>query len=150
MIDGADVKLLCAGHPEFEVVFASGESQAGTAVGELYPSLAAAYPTTTLEPWEAIPAGLDIVFIALPHGASQAIVQKLDAAHILDLAADFRLQDPSLYPTWYGQEHTAPELLADFAFGMPELFRIDLAGASTIAVPGCYVTAAALTLAPLV
>jgi N-acetyl-gamma-glutamyl-phosphate reductase len=141
---------LCAAHPEFEVVFASGESQAGTAVGELYPSLAAAYPTTTLEPWEAIPAGLDIVFIALPHGASQAIVQKLDAGHVLDLAADFRLQDPSLYPTWYGQEHTAPELLADFAFGMPELFRADLEGAAAIAVPGCYVTTAALTLAPLV
>ena len=146
---GAELMRLCAGHPEYEVVFASGESQAGTAVGELYPSLAAAYPTTTLEPWEAIPAGLDIVFIALPHGASQAIVPKLDAPHILDLGADFRLDDPTLYPAWYGQQHTAPELLDQFAFGLPELFRSDIAGAGTIAVPGCYVTTASLTLAPL-
>ena len=116
---------------------------------ELYPSLAAAYPDTTLEPWEAIPAGLDIVFIALPHGASQAIVPKLDAAHILDLGADFRLDDPALYPTWYGQEHTAPELLDQFAFGLPELFRSDIVGATAVAVPGCYVTTASLTLAPL-
>ena len=140
---------LCAGHPEFEVVFASGDSQAGAAVGELYPSLAAAYPDTTLEPWEAISAGLDIVFIALPHGASQAIVPKLDAQHILDLGADFRLDDPTLYPTWYGETHTAPELLDQFAFGLPELFRDDLRGAAAVAVPGCYVTTASLTLAPL-
>ncbi len=147
---GAEVMRLCAAHPEFDVVFASGDSQAGTPVGELYPSLAAAYPGMNLEPWEAIPAGLEVVFIALPHGASQAIVPKLDASHILDLGADFRLGDPSLYPTWYGHEHTAPELLDQFAFGLPELFRDDLAGATAVAVPGCYVTTASLTLAPLV
>jgi N-acetyl-gamma-glutamyl-phosphate reductase len=141
---------LCAGHPDLEVVFASGDSQAGARVGELYPSLAAAYPDKRLEPWEAIPSGLDIVFIALPHGASQAIVPKLDAGHIIDLGADFRLDDPALYPIWYGQDHTAPDLLADFVFGLPELFRDDIAGAAAIAVPGCYVTTASLTLAPLV
>ncbi len=146
---GAELMRLCSAHPQFEVAFASGDSQAGTAVGELYPSLAAAYPDLLLEPWEAIPAGLDIVFIALPHGASQTIVPKLDTNHILDLGADFRLDDPSLYPTWYGHEHTAPELLDGFAFGLPELFRSDILGAKAVAVPGCYVTTAALTLAPL-
>jgi len=146
---GAELMRLCAGHPQFEVVFASGDSQAGSTVGELYPSLAAAYPDTRLEPWEAIPSGLDVVFIALPHGASQEIIPKLDAAHIMDLGADFRLDDPSLYPTWYGQDHTAPELLDSFAFGMPELFRDDIAGTANVAIPGCYVTTAALTLAPL-
>ena len=146
---GAELMRLCAGHPQFEVDFASGDSQAGSTVGELYPSLAAAYPDTRLEPWEAIPSGLDVVFIALPHGASQEIIPKLDAAHIMDLGADFRLDDPSLYPTWYGQDHTAPELLDSFAFGMPELFRDDIAGTANVAIPGCYVTTAALTLAPL-
>lgn len=146
---GAELMRLCAGHPDLNVVFASGDSQAGSNVGELYPSLAAAYPDTALEPWEAIPDGLDIVFIALPHGASQSIVQKLDAGHIMDLGADFRLDDAGLYPTWYGQEHSAPELLDSFAFGMPELFRDDIIGATNVAVPGCYVTTAALTLAPL-
>lgn len=146
---GAELMRLCAGHPGFEVVFAAAESQAGKPVGELYPSLAAAYPAMPLEPWEAVPAGLDIVFIALPHGASQAIVPKLDASVILDLGADFRLDDPGLYPTWYGHEHTAPDLLDEFVFGLPELFRNDIVGATRVAVPGCYVTTAVLTLAPL-
>ena len=69
---------------------------------------------------------------------------------IVDLSADFRLRDPRLYPRWYGHEHGAPELLAEFAFGIPELFRPDLAGAELVAAAGCYVTAAALALAPLV
>lgn len=146
---GAELMRLCALHPDLDVVFTSGESQAGTAVGELYPSLAAAYPTTMLEPWEAVPAGLDVVFLGLPHGASQTIVPKLEAAHVIDLGADFRLDDPSLYPQWYGHDHTAPELLNEFVFGLPELFRADLVGATKVAVPGCYVTTASLTLAPL-
>ena len=69
---------------------------------------------------------------------------------VLDLSADFRLKDPAAYPQWYGAEHTAPELLADFAYGLPELFRDELVGASGVAVPGCYPTAASLALAPLV
>lgn len=146
---GAELMRLCAQHPEFNVAFASGESQAGVAVGELFPSLVGAYPDLVLEPWEAIPSGLDVVFLALPHGASQAIVPKLEAEHIVDLGADFRLDNPSLYPTWYGSEHSAPELLDDFVFGLPELFRDDIVRATAIAVPGCYVTTASLTLAPL-
>ena len=66
--------------------------------------------------------------------------------HIVDLAADFRLDDPALYPTWYGEPHAAPELLDDFVFGLPELFRSELGGAELIAAPGCYVTTAALAL----
>lgn len=146
---GAELMRLLASHPEFDVVFAAGDSQAGAPVADLYPSLAAAYPTMAFEPWESMPTGLDTVFLALPHGASQAIVPKLDASHIIDLGADFRLNDPALYPAWYGHEHTAPELLDDFAYGMPELFRESIIGASAVAVPGCYVTAATLTLAPL-
>ena len=146
---GAELMRLCAQHPEFEVEFASGESQAGVAVGELYPSLAASYPDLSLDPWEAIPSDLDIIFLALPHGASQAIVPKLDASHILDLGADFRLSDPITYSTWYGQEHSAPELLDHFVYGLPELFREQIIGASAVAIPGCYVTTASLTLAPL-
>ncbi len=69
---------------------------------------------------------------------------------VLDLSADFRLKDAALYPQWYGAEHTAPELLDEFAYGLPELFRDELAGASGVAVPGCYPTAASLALAPLV
>jgi N-acetyl-gamma-glutamyl-phosphate reductase len=69
---------------------------------------------------------------------------------IVDLAADFRLKDASLYPTWYGEEHHHPALLEEFAFGLPELFRAELQGADLVAAAGCYVTAAALALAPLI
>jgi N-acetyl-gamma-glutamyl-phosphate reductase len=92
------------------------------------------------------------VFLGLPHGASQAIVPELvgKVGHLVDLAADFRLTDAGLYPQWYGEAHTAPELLADFAYGLPELFRAEILGSAHVAVPGCYPTAAGLALAPLV
>lgn len=150
---GVELLRLCAGHPGLEVVLATGDSTAGTAVGDLYPSLRAAYPDTVLvEPDPAAADGLDVVFLALPHGASQSLVADLRkrVGTVVDLAADFRLRDPGLYPTWYGAPHTAPELLAEFAFGIPELFRDELRGADLVAVAGCYVTAAALALAPLV
>jgi N-acetyl-gamma-glutamyl-phosphate reductase len=95
--------------------------------------------------------GLDLVFCALPHGESQRIVPELRnrVGLIVDLAADFRLGDPTHYPVWYGEAHRAPELLARAAFGLPELFRGDLTGATLIASAGCYPTAAGLALAPL-
>ena len=150
---GAELLRLAAGHPEMEVVLATGDTQAGTAVADLYPSLRPVYGDLVFEPYspEAVD-GLDIVFCGLPHGASQAIVPEVKdrVKWVLDLSADFRLKDPAAYPQWYGAEHTAPELLADFAYGLPELFRDELVGASGVAVPGCYPTAASLALAPLV
>ncbi len=150
---GAELLRLAASHPEMDVVLATGDSQAGTAVADLYPSLRPVYGDLIFEPYtpEAVD-GLDLVFCGLPHGASQAIVPEVKGRvkWVLDLSADFRLKDPADYPQWYGAEHTAPELLADFAYGLPELFRDDLIGASGVAVPGCYPTAASLALAPLV
>ncbi len=150
---GAELLRLLAGHPDFEVTAVSGESQAGTRVADLYPSLAAAFPDTVYAPAGAEAAeGADVVFLALPHGASQDLVPALVEDHelVVDLAADFRLKDPGLYPTWYGEVHRHPELLARAAFGIPELFRSALAGARLVAAAGCYVTAAALAVAPLV
>jgi len=150
---GAELMRLAASHPEMEVVLATGDTQAGTAVAELYPSLRPVYGDMAFEPYSPeVVDGLDLVFCGLPHGASQAIVPEVKdrVKWVLDLSADFRLKDPAAYPQWYGAEHTAPELLADFAYGLPELFRDDLVGASGVAVPGCYPTAASLALAPLV
>ncbi len=148
---GAELLRLVAGHPEFELVAATAHTQAGTRIADLYPSLAAAYGDMVFGAGddEAL-AGADLVFLGLPHGASQAIVPNLRGKvdHIVDLAADFRLPDASLYPTWYGEPHAAPELLADFAYGLPEFFRSDIVGAELIAAPGCYVTTSALALAP--
>jgi N-acetyl-gamma-glutamyl-phosphate reductase len=150
---GAELLRLCADHPDFEVAVAGAESQSGKAVASVYPSLAAAYPH--LEFAKVVPDdldGLDVVFLALPHGESQRLVPDLvgRTGAIVDLAADFRLREAASYPTWYGHDHAAPELLARFVCGLPELFRDDLQDAPLVAVPGCYPTAAALALAPLV
>lgn len=150
---GSELLRLLATHPDFEVALAGADSQAGTAVADLYPSLAAAY--LDLEFVAATPedcAGLDLVFLGLPHGLSQAIVPELrgKVRWIVDAASDFRLKDPALYPQWYGSEHSAPELLADAAYGIPELFRDDITGADLVAVAGCYPTGAALAIAPFV
>jgi N-acetyl-gamma-glutamyl-phosphate reductase len=150
---GAELLRLCAGHPELDVVVAGAATQAGAKVGSLYPSLAGTYPSLAFS--EATAAeldGLDVVFLATPHGAAQALVPSLidRVGTLLDLSADFRLRDPSAYPTWYGAPHEAPELLSRFVYGLPELFRPEIHGASNVAVPGCYPTAAALGLTPLV
>jgi N-acetyl-gamma-glutamyl-phosphate reductase len=149
---GAELLRLCAQHPSLDVRVATGDSQAGTRIADLYPSLAAAYGDAGFEPFDAdVCDGLDLVFLGLPHGASQAVVPAIRGrvGKIVDLAADFRLQDPSLYPQWYGEAHAAPELLDGFVYGLPELFRDDIRGADAVAAPGCYVTAASLALAPL-
>ncbi len=149
---GAELLRLCAAHPTFEVVVATGESQAGRAVADLYPSLAARYPDLTYAPADPAAAdGCDIAFLGLPHGASQSLVPDLldRVGHVVDLAADFRLRDEGLYPTWYGEDHAVPDLLSGAAYGLPELFRPGLADARLVAAAGCYPTASTLGLAPL-
>jgi N-acetyl-gamma-glutamyl-phosphate reductase len=150
---GAELLRLIAQHPDLELVVASGDSQAGGVAAELYPSLAVAYPDLVFERFDADRvAGLDLVFLGLPHEASMALAPALygKVGCLVDLSAAFRLKDASLYPQWYGFEHDQPELLADAVYGLPELYRSDLKGARLIATPGCYVTAASLALTPLV
>jgi len=150
---GAELLRLLAGHPSFEVALVTARSHAGEAVGEHTPSLAGAYPGLVYEANDPERLdGLDLLFCALPHGESQRIVPELRGrvGLVVDLAADFRLKDASLYPRWYGEEHAAPELLAEAVYGLPELFRDGLAGATLVAAAGCYPTAAGLALAPLV
>ena len=150
---GSEVLRLTASHPSLELAWATGDSQAGTAIADLYPSLAAAYGGQRFVPYDtALLAEVDAVFLALPHGASQALVPDLvgRVRWVIDLAADFRLQEASLYDQWYGISHTAPELLPSFAYGLPELYRDQVAEAQCVAAPGCYPTAAILALEPLV
>lgn len=149
---GAELLRIAAGHPELDVKLATADTQAGTRIGDLYPNLLTAYGDAAFEGYDAASVhGLDVVFLSLPHGASQAILPDLlgKVGVIVDLSADFRLQDPALYPTWYGQEHSRPELLGEFVYGLPELFRDEIREAEAIAAPGCYVTTALLALAPL-
>lgn len=150
---GAELLRLSAQHPHFEVVLATGDTQAGTRAATLYPSLAARYPDLVFDEFTPDCAdGLDVVFLGLPHEASLALAPQLvgKVGCVVDLSAAYRLKDASLYPQWYGFTHDQPELLASAVFGLPELHRAELAGAQLVATPGCHVTASTLALAPLV
>jgi N-acetyl-gamma-glutamyl-phosphate reductase len=150
---GAELLRLVAGHPHFELRYATGDTQAGTRAASLYPSLAAAYPDLVFEGFSPDrAAALDLVFLGLPHEASLEMGAALTGTVgcIVDLSAAYRLKDARLYPQWYGFTHEQPELLAEAVYGLPELYRKELVGARLIATPGCYVTAAGLALTPLV
>ncbi len=150
---GGELLRLLANHPELEVAAVQGERSIGEQVGTLHPGLSAAYPQLAVTPTDpGALGGCDVVFVALPSGRSQRVVPALiDAVPlVVDLGADFRLRDPALYPAWYGFQHEAVDLLDRAAYGLPELFGAGLVGARLIAAPGCYVTAAALALEPLV
>jgi N-acetyl-gamma-glutamyl-phosphate reductase len=107
----------------------------------------------TIESFDAasIAARADVAFCALPHGSSVPIVSELRARGLVvfDLSADFRLRDEALHAAWYGGHSRPSELVADAAYGLPELHREAIRRANLIAVPGCYPTASILPLAPL-
>ncbi len=149
---GAELLRLLAQHPNFDLALATGDSKAGTALADLYPSLAAAYGDRTFDRYspEAVD-GLDIVFCGLPHGVSQTVIPEIrgTVGHIVDLGSDFRLHDSALYPQWYGEDHVAPALLDEFVYGLPELFGDKIAGAELIAATGCNAATATFALAPL-
>lgn len=150
---GAELMRLCAQHPQLELVYATGDTQAGMLASSLYPSVTAAYPDLVFEEFDADRIdGVDVAFLGLPHEASMALVPLIASrvGTIVDLSAAYRLKDARLYPTWYGFEHDQPEQLAAAVYGLPELDRSNLKGAGLVATPGCHVTAAALALEPLV
>jgi N-acetyl-gamma-glutamyl-phosphate reductase len=95
-------------------------------------------------------ADVDAAIVAYPHAASAPVVRALRdrGVKVVDLSADFRLRDPEVYAEWY-VEHPEPELIDDAVYGLPELYRDQIAGAALVANPGCYPTATILALAPL-
>ena len=147
---GAELLRLLDGHPSFTTVAATSREFAGRRVADVYPNLRTDLSYTELDPTSLEDA--DLVFLALPHGASMEIGARLAKAGVavVDLSADFRLKDPAQYPVWFGAEHSAPETLDDWVYGLPELHRDQIGGARAVANPGCYPTAAILALAPLV
>lgn len=150
---GVELLRLCASHPDLELVFATGDSQSGNRIANLYPSLAAVHGDRVFEEYSPCLLGdVEGVFVALPHGASQAIMAEiLDAGvAVVDLGADFRLPDAETYARWYGEAHTQVDLMDRFAYGLTELYREEITSSRAVANPGCYPSAANLALAPLV
>jgi N-acetyl-gamma-glutamyl-phosphate reductase len=155
---GAELVRLLERHPGVRIVGLAARNRDGLPVGEAFAHLAETGHRIEAELPDA--ASVDVVFLALPHGQAAAIAPPLLERGLLvvDLGPDFRLSAPADYPTWYGFEHPAPELLpggtgrpgiAAAVYGLPELHRTALAATRLIASPGCYPTAALLALAPL-
>jgi len=148
---GGELLRLLAAHPEFEIATVTAHSNAGQPLSSVHPHLVSLGHLVLQETTPAVLAGHDVVFLALPHGASGAITADLpDDVLVVDCGADHRLTDPIAWETWYGGEY-----FGAWTYGMPELLlegglrqRDRLAGARRIAVPGCNVTAITLALAP--
>jgi N-acetyl-gamma-glutamyl-phosphate reductase len=150
---GAELLRLCASHSALEPVRLFGDSQAGLSLDQVHPQLALAYPAAMIERFSPeLLEGIDLVFAALPHGHSQRIAPEIVARGIafVDLGADFRLDSAEAYETWYKEPHSAPDLLGQFVYGIPELHREQIRGAKLVAAAGCYPTSAILALRPLI
>jgi N-acetyl-gamma-glutamyl-phosphate reductase len=146
---GYELVKLLAGHAGTEVVFATSRSSAGERMSDLYPC---PYDLTLVTPEDAEWDGIDVAFLCLPHGESMAVVEQVRAAGVraIDLSADFRLRDVTVYERWYKVKHVAPGLLSQAVYGLPEVYREQIAAADLIASPGCYPTGVLLALYPLV
>src|SRR6185437_11658854 len=147
---GGELLRLLAGHPDLEIGPVTGQGNAGQPVGAVHPHLAA-LPGLAGRRFEALEESLlgecDLVFLALPHGQSAALAAGLPArTMVVDLGADFRLGDPAAWQKFYGSEHQGR-----WPYGLPELpgGRAAITAARQVAAPGCYATAVALALAPL-
>ena len=144
---GGELLRLISGHPEFELVAATAHSQAGQPVAAVHPQLTGLdLVLGRTEP--ASFGGADLVFLALPHGQSAALAAQLPAGvKVVDLGADFRLRDASLWTKYYGGEHAGT-----WTYGLPELpgQRAAIAGSDRVANTGCYAATITLALAPLI
>ena len=151
---GGELLRLLIGHPHVSIVLTgSSEKSAGRALTEFFPNLTSLLSLSleNLEP-DTVAKQVDLVFLALPHTQSIPMVATFleGGISVIDLSADYRLKDSTVYEQWYGTPHTVPHHLKEAVYGLPELHRTDIQKAKLVAVPGCYPTAAILQLAPFV
>lgn len=145
---GYELVQILAKHPDVQLQFTTSQSFAGQWLSDIYPQA----PHLPLISGEEAPLDqVDVVFLCLPHAAAaETAVTTLKAGcKVIDLSADFRLDDPVVYAQWYGRDHPAPELLNQAVYGLTEWSREQLPGADLVAVPGCYPTSVLLALRPL-
>ncbi len=149
---GVELLRLLAQHPGGELRAITSRKEAGTPVSAMFPSLRRHVDLAFSEPDAKALRGCDVVFFATPHGVamkdSPALIEA--GVKVIDLSADFRLQDLAEWERWYKMKHTAPGLVREAVYGLCELNRERIRGARLIANPGCYPTAIQLGLLPLV
>ncbi len=151
---GGEVIRLILNHPSLSISHLTSNSSAGMPIHAYHPSLRGVTDKTFVAyDAEAVARDSDVVFCAVPHGAAMGVVSELlelkDTIKVIDLSADYRISDAHTYETWYNVSHSAPSLLSEAVYGLPELYGAEIAGARIVANPGCYPTSAILGLAPL-
>jgi N-acetyl-gamma-glutamyl-phosphate reductase len=152
---GAELVRLLLRHPKVEIVLLTGDRSAGQAMGDVFPQFAPydLPKLVSIVDVDWAKAALDLVFCALPHATTQKVLkdllEKAPATKVVDLSADFRLEDPAAYAKWYGHEHHALELQKEAVYGLVEVYRREIKKARLVANPGCYPTCAQLPLIPL-
>lgn len=153
---GVELLRLLANHPEVSVQAITSRSEVGVSVADLFPNLRQHYSLAFTEPTLDTLNSCDVVFFATPNAVAMTMARELlDAGvKIVDLSADFRLDDVSVWNRWYGKEHkqshACPDLLREAIYGLPEVNREKIKTARLVANPGCYPTAVQLGFLPLI
>lgn len=146
---GGDLLRLLLAHPHAEIRQATSERLVGRGVAKAHPNLRKRTALAFSRLADVEPC--DVLFTCLPHGEAMTHMEtfRATAPRVIDLSADFRLNAADRYQKWYGREHTHPELLTDFVYGIPELHRDEMRSAKAISSAGCNATATILALWPL-
>ncbi len=148
---GVELLRLLVNHPEVELTQVTSRANAGSRVDAMFPNLRGFLDLEFSAPEPEQLADSDLVFYATPNGvAMKSVPQLLNAGtKVIDLAADFRINNVDIWSQWYGMEHACPDLVAEAVYGLPELNREAIKHARLVANPGCYPTAVTLGLMPL-
>ncbi len=149
---GVELIRLLSTHKHVELKMVSSQTFAGKPLSDVYKNLKGIVDIVCTEAdVDAAAKTCDVVFTALPHGASKAVIPALveRGVKVIDLSGDFRYKDVAVYEKWYGEKHTAPELLQKSVYGLPELHREEIKKTALVGNPGCYTTCSILGLAPL-
>jgi N-acetyl-gamma-glutamyl-phosphate reductase len=148
---GAELIRLIATHPSLEIKALSAERKAGQALADVFPQFRHLDLPALVKVDDVDFGSIDLVFAALPHGLSQAIVKTLpDPVKVVDLGADFRLRDPAEYEKWYGRGHDAPELQPQAVYGLTEFYRDEIRQARLVAGTGCNAATVQYALRPVI
>ena len=149
---GVELVRLLTGHKDIQIMHLVSQTYVGKKLAQVYPNF-----TNVLDieleglDVDTIAKDSDVVFTALPHGASKEIIPQLieKGLKVIDFSGDYRYKDKAVYEKWYGEPHSSPELLEKSVYGLCELHRDEIAKTNLVGNPGCYTTCSILALAPL-
>jgi len=148
---GAELIRLISVHPTFRIVALTGDRKAGQSMASVYPHLRHMDLPDLIKITDLDYSKIDLVFCALPHATSQAVVPSIpDHVKIVDLSADFRLRNGAAYETWYGKPHAALELQREVVYGLTEFYRDEIKDARVVAGTGCNAATGQFALRPLI